>query len=251
MPPPSSKINDDNELITDTQNASSSKRDIITMEKKEDTEKDNRFRWSYDISNIHNNKNGKKFIFVALSRVEVDENMTGKKCEDTKIKNDCKTTIIQTKKGSEKTSSVIIDMQSTQSELKEKQKLEETKGTGIYCIELEKDGEDYVLKKVTCNHYDNISGICRFMEVYSKKTGSTVKRFIVLNFYGMYSFEFDGYFKFTEKFNYPKSIRRELNYWYTNKNCMNRLLSCIYDRYFLVKQHKDNVEYFEGKQYIN
>jgi hypothetical protein len=175
--------------------------------------------------------------------------MKGKKYEDdeglkmSRIKSDCKTTIIQIEEGFEKTQSATIDVQSSQSELKE------TKGTGIYCIELESKeyGGGYVFKKVTCNYYSSISGICRFIEEYDKKTGSTLKRFIVLNFYGIYNFEFDSYFKFTEKFNYPKSIMRELNYWYTEKNCMNRLLSCIYDRYFLVKQHKDNVEFFEGK----
>ncbi|GES84549.1 hypothetical protein GLOIN_2v1769896 [Rhizophagus clarus] len=234
-------------------NVGGSLRNDIEMEGKENFKNDDKFKWSYDISNMHN-KNGKRYIFVAVSRIEVEKFMTGKMYGDneyakiSKIRNGCKSTVIQIKDGngsalSEKSISITIDMQPE----KEKQKLDEIKGTCIYCIELkrQKNGGDYIFKKVTCNYYSSISGICRFIEEYNKSTGSTVKRFIILNFGGIYNFNFHNHFQFTEKFNYPKSVKRELNYWYITKSCMNRLLSCLCDKYFVVKQHKDNVELFE------
>ena len=71
-----------------------------------------------------------------------------------------------------------------------------------------------------------------------------LKRFILLNFRGIYNFEFNNNFDcfdLNEKFEYLQSIRRELDNWYTNTDdytdtddCMKRLLSCIYNKYFLV-----------------
>ncbi|CAB5205669.1 unnamed protein product [Rhizophagus irregularis] len=43
---------------------------------------------------------------------------------------------------------------------------------------------------------------------------------------------------------YP-SIRRELDSWYVDDDCMKRLLSCIYDKYFLVTQYKNNAQSLE------
>ncbi|CAB5360282.1 unnamed protein product [Rhizophagus irregularis] len=78
-----------------------------------------------------------------------------------------------------------------------------------------------------------------------------LKKFIILNFRGIYNFKFDDHFNFfnlDEKFEYPRSIRRELDNWYTAKtdnDCMKRLFSCIYNKYFLVTQYTNNVQSLE------
>ncbi|GBB90271.1 hypothetical protein RclHR1_17170002 [Rhizophagus clarus] len=50
-------------------------------------------------------------------------------------------------------------------------------------------------------------------------------------------------------FHYPTSIRRELDDSYSTKgdekNCIKRLISCIYDKYFLVTQYKNDVQSLE------
>jgi hypothetical protein len=157
------------------------------------------------------------------------------------------------------------------------------KGVAIYRIELEKEiredrKEIYFLSAVTCHYTNKISGICRFIEVgvdskslndsaeqkkivnnieVSNKDNSKslidyqLKRFIILNFHGIYNFEFNerfDFFNLNEKFKYPTSIRRELDNWFAEKDdCMKRLLSCIYDKYFLVTQYKNDVQSLEGK----
>ena len=71
------------------------------------------------------------------------------------------------------------------------------------------------------------------------------RRFIILNFRGIYSIEFSKYFgsfNLNEKFEYPKSIRRKLDNWYVDSgvDCMKRLLSCIYNKYFLITKYKND-----------
>ncbi|GBC18552.2 hypothetical protein GLOIN_2v1769895 [Rhizophagus irregularis DAOM 181602=DAOM 197198] len=123
----------------------------------------------------------------------------------------------------------------------------------------------YDLSGVTCYYSNNISGICRLIEVSNENdqpsNDSQLKRFVILNFHGIYNFalkslnkvrpndNFDS-FKLNEKFEkfeYPPSTKRELKNWYTSKNtnCMERLLSCIYDKYFLVTQYKNDVQSLE------
>jgi hypothetical protein len=77
-----------------------------------------------------------------------------------------------------------------------------------------------------------------------------------LNSHGIYNFKFNDrfdYFELDKKFGYPPSIRRKLDNWYTgkNKNCMKRLLSCIYDKYFLVTQYKSDAQSLEGKTLLS
>ncbi|PKY61408.1 hypothetical protein RhiirA4_431794 [Rhizophagus irregularis] len=195
-------------------------------------------------------------------------------------------------------------------------KNEPKKGIAIYRLEFEdmkmkegmeeiKDNEkekkkNYVLKAVTRYYYNNISGICSFVEEApdedekdkdkdkkdkdkDKKNKdkdkkekdkdkkdkdknkkdidndkkdkdedkNELKKFIILNFRGIYNFKFDDHFNFfnlDEKFEYPRSIRRELDNWYTAKtdnDCMKRLFSCIYNKYFLVTQYTNNVQSLE------
>ncbi len=45
-----------------------------------------------------------------------------------------------------------------------------------------------------------------------------------------------------EKFSFPKRFEKELQTWYKSKNCMDRILSCIYYHYFLIEQYKDGVQ---------
>ena len=71
-----------------------------------------------------------------------------------------------------------------------------------------------------------------------------------MNFYGIYNFKCNDDFNLSEKFEYPKCIRRELDYWYKAKDCMERLLSSIFDKYLLVKQYKNNVQLIEGNGYL-
>ncbi len=80
-----------------------------------------------------------------------------------------------------------------------------------------------------------------------------LKRFILLNFSGIYNFEYDHYksFSFNERFDYPKSVEIELGHYHKNNltDCMNKLLTCLYNQYFLVEQYKNNVQALEGKYY--
>src|SRR4051794_28469049 len=145
------------------------------------------------------------------------------------------------------------------------------KGTAIYRLKLEKeDNGNYVLAQnttVTRHYSDSVSGICRFVEDLveaseyndeqdkqeSKKNiknqEKQLKRFIILNFHGIYNFEFNSGFEsfdLNEKYSYPKSIRRELNIG-TLTDCMaGKLLTCLYGQYFLVERYKNNVQSLEG-----
>ncbi|PKY51631.1 hypothetical protein RhiirA4_407588 [Rhizophagus irregularis] len=58
----------------------------------------------------------------------------------------------------------------------------------------------------------------------------------VLNFNGIYNFEYDF------------DIENELRHWYDKENledCMDKLLMCLYDRYFLVEQYRNNGQMIE------
>jgi hypothetical protein len=123
------------------------------------------------------------------------------------------------------------------------------------------ENEYYTLDKETaaCYYSDSVSGICRFVESNDeqekqesmknkKKHENQLKRFIILNFHGIYNFEFNGGFEsfdLNEKYSYPKSIRRELNNGILT-DCMDKLLTCIYDQYFLVERYKNSVQTLEG-----
>jgi hypothetical protein len=127
-----------------------------------------------------------------------------------------------------------------------------------------KADESYILSAVICHYSNEISGICKFIEVSndddSSKDDSSeyyshnseLRRFIILNFRGIYNIEFDDefdFFELNEKFEYPQNIRFVLDNWFIFaefSDCMRRLLSCIYDKYFLVTQHKNGVHLLEG-----
>ncbi|CAB5370422.1 unnamed protein product [Rhizophagus irregularis] len=223
------------------------------------------FEWSIDISNMQEINDGGSFILIAISHINV--NMDMRRTENKKIdnkKNDYKKENLN--KIRFKCSSL-----SEKYELKDEgnkpdeacdiainmkprptNKISEIKkGIAIYRFDLKKNQigkESYVFNTVTCHYSNQISGICRFIDDSSKDDSkslndSRIKRFIILNFRGIYNFEFDDHFdsfNLNEKFEYPTNIRRELDIWYTD-NCMKRLLSCIYDKYFFVPQYKNDV----------
>ncbi|GBC00061.1 hypothetical protein RclHR1_37290002 [Rhizophagus clarus] len=218
-------------------------------------EKDETFKWSYDISNVHKVNDSRYFIFVAISRIDADEDVKG-----TKEKNDDK----HYKKGRLRKYRKYLHKRDGNSECSETQNAKVDissesesgkKGIAIYCIELAKEikegKKNYVLSAVTCHCSEGILGICKFIEVsvkdYSKCVhDSELKRFIILNFHGIYNFEFNSHFDFfdlNEKFEYPRSFRRELDNLYRHDSledldddfddfdgCMKRLLSLVYLR---------------------
>ncbi|PKY52149.1 hypothetical protein RhiirA4_469605 [Rhizophagus irregularis] len=220
------------------------------------------FRWSIDISNIHKMNDDQYFVLVALSRINVDEDMkrTNEKNNDNNY--DYKERYFIKKKFEflpRKFNETTVDIPS---ESNNKSK----KGIAIYRIELNKEireneNEYYVFNRIgTCCYSNNHSVICRFVEVLNEDDSddskdldpddTVLKKFILLNFYGIYNFEFsDHYYSFrlSEKFEYPQSIKRKLNNWYadTDDGCMKRLLSSIYDKYFLVTKYKKDNQLLE------
>ncbi|RIA86143.1 hypothetical protein C1645_829709 [Glomus cerebriforme] len=218
--------------------------------------KDKKFRWSFDISNMQHENENKYFIFVAISHIDVDKNMKGNKKQN---KNDKKLL-----KKFKKEYETIAKVRYHEKKINVKENIcvainmpefkldKPEKGTVIYRIELEKNKNEYILEKVVC-YFREVSGICKFVEGESanekvstmkKKKGSksTLRRFIVLNFCGIHNFDSFN-FKMKKKFYYPKIVERELDYLETN--CMDLLLSCIYNNYFLVEYYKNNVQLLE------
>jgi hypothetical protein len=230
------------------------------------------------------------FILVAISRVDIDEDMKGTK-EINNIKLDdrlssktfkCSSSpdyeLNENNKFDEAYYDTAVDIQpepSSDDNIPE-QTNEIKKGVAIYRLELTKNHNEenkekekgekkgYILNAVTLYYSTKISGICRFIEVSDEddedKSYDT-ERFIILNFRGIYNFEFNDHFKYFnlnekfEKFEYPQSVRHELDDWFTRTDdcddcddCMEQLISCIYNKYFLVTQYKNDVQLLEGKK---
>ncbi|EXX70368.1 hypothetical protein RirG_088030 [Rhizophagus irregularis DAOM 197198w] len=261
------KINDDfmvEKFYKENYNPPSSGHDTTATENKASN-----LKWSFDISNVQE-KNGESFIFVAISRI-ADEDMRRTSKEKRKDRKDDNKKPDYERKVLSKIryncplppdEAIAVDMQNTQPELTRvltsRNNSEIKKGIAIYRLDLKKNqGEkiNYIFSTVTYHYSDQISGICRFIEASSEDDSESLydfklKRFIILNYRGIYNFEFDDHFDFftlNEKFEYPASIRRELDSWYVDDDCMKRLLSCIYDKYFLVTQYKNNAQSLEGK----
>jgi hypothetical protein len=254
------------------------------INKKEENEE----KWSLDISNIqicqhrhYMNKYFKnlyydwdeQFILVGLSRIDVSEDMNPTKQDDTNAKGDYE-------KGELNKQPFAIRHDNIK-EFKPKNgdcNININKrGTAIYRFKLrdeivvvgeddaksKRKNENYVLDEVTpviCHYSNSVSGICRFVEDHEDSDESDssenkvdertqLKRFIILNYHGIYNFEFNEYFdsfKLNEKFNYPKSIETELK----GSDCMDKIFRCLYDQYFLVEQYKNDVQILEGKYMI-
>ncbi|GBB88710.1 hypothetical protein RclHR1_15290001 [Rhizophagus clarus] len=113
--------------------------------------------------------------------------------------------------------------------------------------------------------YNYISGIPKFINKDNEDSKDSNKgnkdknyehhdrileRLVLLNFNGIYNFEYnheDGKFNLNERFDYPKSFEDELNNWHTKNlpDCMDRILSCLTNKYFLVEKYKDKVQVIE------
>ncbi|GBB90169.1 hypothetical protein RclHR1_17030002 [Rhizophagus clarus] len=247
----------------------------IKYEKSASRKKD-KFRWSFDVSNMHHKNDAESFIFVAISRINIDEDMRKTEEPDYERKNlherkfkisneppvfehkvriteESKETALPNKGIAIYRIELIIEDKDEVNEEEKKDKKKEKKNEKNE----KRDEENYVINAVTCYYSNNISGICRFIESSSEdnvdKSRDVViklRRFIILNIHGIYDLEFNDHydsFKPGEKFEYPQSLKRKLNNWYSDKSggCMKRLLSCIYDKYFLVTLYKKDIQSFE------
>ncbi|GBB86552.1 hypothetical protein RclHR1_12990001 [Rhizophagus clarus] len=212
------------------------------------------FKWSLDISNMQKQEDV-NIILIAVSRISIDEDMKQITNNENIIQDykkgylkSQKYKILNNKTNDDK--EIAIDIESE--EIKR-----EIKGI-IYCLKLKEKGnkvdqeeEEEEIIEVTC-HFHGVSGICNFIndDFDASENGDQLKslrRFIILNFQGIYNFEFNDSFDFfnlTKRFDYPKRIRREFDNWHSG-DCMKRLLSCIYGKYFLVTQYKNDVQSLE------
>ena len=70
-----------------------------------------------------------------------------------------------------------------------------------------------------------------------------------MNIHGIYNYDYDYNDDFInwKKFDYPKSVKDELKWCHKKVSCMDMLLTCLYNQYFLVEKYKDNVQEIEGK----
>jgi hypothetical protein len=212
---------------------------------------DGSFKWSLGISNIQEYQE-KYFILVAVSRINVDEEMTSHKSKNNKNnkKRDYQRGLLKefevclSSRNNAINVPVVPKGGTAIYRLKLKNELVETT-----IIQYEREASSYYILDVTCFYSDKISGICKFVEVFDKESEIVcLKRFIILNFHEMYNFKFKGdfkSFKLNEKFEYPKSFRSELNNE-TLMDCTDKLLTCLYDQYFLIERYKNNVQVLEG-----
>jgi hypothetical protein len=159
---------------------------------------------------------------------------------------------------------VNIQLESKNDDISKQNNDESKKGIAIYRIELkspkgenenEKNEEEnnYSFEAVTYYYSYNISGICKFIENSSEDKDIELRRFIILNYHGIHNLEFSDHydsFKFGEKFDYPKSLKYKFNTTNRNSIVMERFLSCIYDKYFLVALYNEDIESFEGKLFL-
>ncbi|CAG8659395.1 21020_t:CDS:10 [Rhizophagus irregularis] len=188
------------------------------------TSEDN-FRWSFDISNMHKN-NGKYFIFVAVSRININEDMKG---NDKQKKDDNGKSGYEREQFSKKIFKCPNEHE---------KRIDITNGHE----NIPSDNTTYESRKGIVIYHDSSEYNSHYSEL---------SRFIILNFRGMYNIEFDDdydFLKLNEKFEYPQNIRFILDNWYTFAefaNCMSRLLSCIYDKYFLVTRYNNDVQSLE------
>ncbi|CAB5395158.1 unnamed protein product [Rhizophagus irregularis] len=133
---------------------------------------------------------------------------------------------------------------------------ETKKGTAVYRLKLIKENNNFILDLCPVTYYysGSVSGICKFIQNFDDRdidqNNYTLKRFVVLNFNGIYNFEYDFDYRnldLNTRFDYPKSIENELQHWHKEnlEDCMDKLLACLYDQYFLVEQYKNNVQALE------
>ncbi|PKY30080.1 hypothetical protein RhiirB3_485423 [Rhizophagus irregularis] len=211
-----------------------------------------KFGWSIGISNVQK-QDDVDIILVAVSRIDIDEDMKQLK-NDEDNKHDYKKGNLDTKKYIKSNKPPINNRRAKELKIG----VEKKKGTAIYRLIL-KDKKELNLDDDIVFSYRSykVSGICSFIETDSDALSksengvdqfNSLKRFIVLNFRGIYNFGFsDSFdsFNLTEMFDYPTIIRREFDNWHSYDGCMKRLLSCIYRKYFLATQYKNDAQSLE------
>jgi len=179
----------------------------------------------------------KNFIYVAVSRVDVDEDMRKMEKNDNEYNK--------------------ITMKPFYNSCEESQKGPQ-KGIAIYRFKFKLEANEVDFDEGYC--WNNLSGICRFIEDVdpsknddSIENNDILRRFIILNFKGIYNFEYNESnksFNLKDKFRYPRIIKNELKNLNTKKDlssCMDQFLLCLYDKYFLVEHYKNNAQFLEGK----
>ncbi|PKK73779.1 hypothetical protein RhiirC2_709382 [Rhizophagus irregularis] len=230
-------------------------KEIQEVSENSSLKKDETFKWSFDISNMYeenNENNNECFIFVAITCINVDKDkkVTEEENNNNREKMDENSETRDTA-GDEQPETEIKDFLGDNSEKNNK-----TKGIVIFRLKFKKEDNSYVLSDLSnvTRYYNNeISGICRFVEVSKeeKLDDTQQKRLVILDFRGIHSIHFNSnsdFFHLNKKFDYPQSIRRELDDWYTenDKNdYIKRLLSCIYNKYFLATQFENDVQSLE------
>ncbi len=225
-------------------------------------ENDKPFRWSFDISNIVK-YDEEDFIFVAVSYINIEEDMKGiekgtekewVKVRYEKIELNRQDSIKRKNNHPPENTAVNISQ----------------KGTAIYCLKLkdpmnETAKESYEVDEnfILYGLNNNFSGICKFIgsnenndDMAQNPTTEDdddldciLKRFILLNTNGIYSFEYNKdnkSFNLNDRFHYPKITKNELKNKKKYPDYMGRLLSCIYNEYFLVKHYENNIQFLEG-----
>ncbi|CAG8579483.1 9582_t:CDS:10 [Rhizophagus irregularis] len=218
-----------------------------------ETKKSN-FRWSFDISNMHKN-NDKYFIFVAVSRINIEEDMKGKK-KDEDIKGNDK----QKKQKKDDNGKSDYEREPFRKRIfncpNEHENILSNDETRI---NISSTDENITATSNTTD--ESKKGVEKGVAIYHDSSkddsskddshNSELKRFTILNFRGIYNIEFNDdydFLKLNEKFEYPQNIRFVLDHWLTFAefaDCTNRLLSCIYDKYFLVTRYKNSEQSLE------
>ncbi|CAI2180737.1 14836_t:CDS:2, partial [Funneliformis geosporum] len=180
-------------------------------------------RWSIDISNDGN------FIFIAASRI-LEQNM--------EKENEISTMVA--KNFSESNREYCINFSSENAT-----NLTDFK-TVIYCLKLNKD-VNQVDYRFTKYNYNRLSGICRFAEETKEdvKSDYNLKKFILLNYNGIYSFKYNEKhktFNDEERYIYPEDVICELK---STQDRTSLLLSYIYKKYFIIEDSKKVLEVYD------
>ncbi|CAI2175870.1 1089_t:CDS:2 [Funneliformis geosporum] len=198
-------------------------------------------RWSIDISN-----GDEKFLFIAASRIQ---NQYMKKKEEN-ISTMIAKNFVESNRESRITIFPAISTNITDI------------NTAIYCLKLKVDDNKTSIevdKSFTKYYHNRLSGICRFAKEKTKgetkeetkektkkdvKSDYNLKKFILLNYNGIYSFKYNEKhknFNNAEKYNYPKEVNDELTNKKNQHDCTNLLLSHIYKKYFIIEDNSKKV----------
>ncbi|CAI2187195.1 15919_t:CDS:10 [Funneliformis geosporum] len=195
-------------------------------------------RWSIDISNIVK-CDDESFIFIAASKIE-NKYMNN---TENSTRNENIRMIVKNHNGED----VFINIYpETTTDF----------GTAIYCLKLNDGAENsYNKLEIIQYNYNRLSGICRFVEDIDKdpegkqefenyvESYYVLKKFILLNYNGIYSFKYNKDDKNfsdnnVERFKRPENVMNEFK---DSQDCMDQLLSHIYKKYFVYEDDDKKV----------